>query len=61
MDAYEKRAAVQEAVEMMKASIARPKFKAMIRRRVKEAVKRALWDRALKIYEAIENLDEQDD
>ena len=61
MDTYEKRAAVEETVEMMRAAIGRPRWKAMIRRRVKEAVKRALWDRALKIYEAIENLDEQDD
>jgi len=61
MDRYEKAQAVFEALEMMKASIERPKWKAMIRRKVREAVKRALWDRALKIYEAIENLDEQDD
>jgi len=61
MDRHEKARAVSEAVEMMKSSLGRPRFRAMIRRRVREALKKKLWDQVLPIYEIIEKLNEQDD
>ena len=61
MDRYEKEQAVREAVEMMKTSVGRPRFRAMIRRKVREAIKRRLWDETLELYTMIERLDEQDE
>jgi|GEM_PF-2024634 len=61
MDKFERQQAVSEALEMMKASIERPKFKAMIRQRVREALKRKLWDKTLELYSIIEKLSAEDD
>jgi len=52
---------VNEAVEMMRAAIGRPKWKSMIRRKVRAALRRKLWDQVMPIYEIIEKLNEQDD
>ena len=60
MDRREKEQAVREVVEMMKTSVGRPRFRAMIRRKVREAIKKKLWDETLRLYEAIEKLDEED-
>ena len=63
MDRHEKARAVSEAVEMVKFAIMRPdsKFQKMLKRKVKEAIRRALWDKTLELRSVIEKLDEQDE
>jgi len=63
MDRREKAKAVSEAVEMVKSAIMRPdsKFQKMLKRKVREALKRKLWDKTLELYSIIEKLSAEDD
>jgi len=58
MDRYEKEQAVREVVEMMKASFGRPRFRAMIQRRVRAAFLDALRGRKAELVDMAERLDE---
>ena len=58
MDRYEKEQAVREVVEMMKTSVGRPRFRAMIRRRVRAAIHDALRQKMAELVDMAERLDE---
>jgi len=58
MDTYEKKALVAESVEMMRASIGRPRFRAMIRRRVRRAIHDALLGKMAELVDLADKLEE---
>ena len=58
MDRYEKARAVREVVEMMRASIGRPRFRAMIRRRVRRAIHDALLGKMAELVDLADKLEE---
>jgi len=58
MNKHEKQQAVGEALTMMRAAIGRPRWKAMIRRRVRAAILDALRGRMAELVSVVDKLKE---